>query len=517
MRIRLVVLAVLSICLTPFLVGQIIGAQKERADAVRNVEQGLRTSINRTRDFLMDVQADIENMASLIAVNDSFQRVPPAECSENLNKIRSMDKRIEHISIMTPKSVVYCSSISSAEGISAQGPSKHFKSTRQSNTFWGDIHYSIISNTVVISSVSVIKKNDKVEYLVVISLTLSALRNDIFDLFQVPLGKVILVNGKGETLDSAALDQPDLSFDQATINASSSIEAGIIAPRTKDEDASYIGVVKLPMNDARMLFSTPLKGVYSREDQKLGFAIVISLFEVIILAATVMTAIEIFFFRTLRKITKLASEITSGGQGQRISVKSPFPDFKVLASALNLMVERLDDASKLDALTGLANRRALNVHFEHCDRLLADEQATLAVAMIDIDGFKRFNDRFGHAAGDKALQQVGRTLRRVARRGTEIAARYGGEEFTLVLTITDAAKLYAYLDSVRQSVADLDIQHPDSPFGHITISIGYAIASAGMTMRQTVEMADAALYASKAAGRNRVTAAGSAQPIATAV
>lgn len=517
MRIRLVVLAVLSVCLTPFLIGQIIGAQKERADALRSVEQGLKTSINRTRDFLQDVQADVENMASLIAVNDSFQHVPPKECAETLNRIRFMDERIEHISLLTPQATVYCSSVSSAEGISARGPSRHFKSNRHSDVSWGDLQSSSISNTVVISSITAIKKNNSVEYLIVISLNLSSLKNDIVDLFQVPLGKAILINGQGETLDTAALSQPDLSFDQDTIKASSSIEAGIIAPKTKDENASYVGVVKLPMNDARMLFSVPLKEVYSREDQKLGFAIVISLFEVIILAGTVMTAIEFFFFRTLRKITKLASEITSGGRGQRISVKSPFPDFQVLASALNLMVERLDDASKLDALTGLANRRALDAHFELCDRLLAGEQTALAVAMIDIDGFKRFNDRFGHAAGDRALQQVGRTLRRVARRGTEMAARYGGEEFTLVLTITDPAKLHAYLDSVRQAIADLGIQHPDSPFGRITISIGYAVASPGMTMRQAVELADAALYASKAAGRNRVTAGLSSVPVAAVV
>lgn len=517
MRIRLVVLAVLSFCLTPFLIGQIIGAQKERADALMNVEQGLKTSINRTRDFLLDVQADVENMAALIAINDSFQHAPPRECAKNLDRIRSMDERIEHISLITPQRIVYCSSVSSAEGISARGPSRHFKSNRHSDVFWGEVQSSSISNTIVLSSVSVVNKGSASEYLVVISLNLSSLKNDVFDLFQVPLGKVILVNGKGETLDSSALSQPDVSFDQDTIKASSSVEAGIIAPKTKDENASYIGVVKLPMNDARILFSTPLKEVYSREDQKLGFAIVISLFEVIILAGTVMMAIEFFFFRTLRKITKLASEITSGGRGQRISVKSPFADFKVLASALNLMVERLDDASKLDALTGLANRRALDSHFEHCDRLLAEEQTALSVAMIDIDSFKRFNDRFGHAAGDSALRKVGRTLRRVARRGTEMAARYGGEEFTLVLTITDAAKLNAYLDSVRQAVADLDIQHPDSPFGQITISIGYAVASPGMTMRQAVELADAALYASKAAGRNRLTAAGSPQPVAAVV
>jgi diguanylate cyclase (GGDEF)-like protein len=215
---------------------------------------------------------------------------------------------------------------------------------------------------------------------------------------------------------------------------------------------------------------------------------------------------EFFFIRNLRRIGAFAAEITAGNQDRRIFIKSPLPEFKALVSALNLMVDKLEDTSRQDALTGIANRRALDAHLTQSDRQLAAGKGPFAVAMLDIDHFKLFNDRFGHAAGDKTLQRVGETLGRFTKRQGEMAARYGGEEFTLVLGDCDPERLLAHLEVIRRAVEDLDIPHPDSPHGRVTVSLGYSIAGSGTTMQQAIERADAALYRSKATGRNRITA-----------
>jgi len=125
--------------------------------------------------------------------------------------------------------------------------------------------------------------------------------------------------------------------------------------------------------------------------------------------------------------------------------------------------------------------------------------------MIDIDNFKLFNDRYGHAAGDRTLQSVGQVLRRFGKRQGEMVARYGGEEFTLIISESDPDLFRAHLEAFRRSIEDLNIPHPDSPHGRVTVSIGYAMAQPGSTMQQAIERADEALYRSKDGGRNRTS------------
>ena len=162
---------------------------------------------------------------------------------------------------------------------------------------------------------------------------------------------------------------------------------------------------------------------------------------------------------------------------------------------------------EIDGLTGLANRRCL-------DRILAaewqravDHDAPLGLLMVDADWFKAYNDTFGHAQGDVVLRTLADCLRAAAYRPGDLAARFGGEEFTLVLPLTDAAGALKVAERLRQAVAALCIHHPDSPVGHVTVSIGVAslIGRRDRNAADLVVAADEALYASKASGRNRTT------------
>lgn len=169
----------------------------------------------------------------------------------------------------------------------------------------------------------------------------------------------------------------------------------------------------------------------------------------------------------------------------------------------NRLLERLARQSRTDALTGLANRR-------HLDERLADEFArakrhrrSLAVAMCDIDFFKRINDRLGHSVGDEVLRHVAAMLRERCR-ATDIVARYGGEEFCIVFLEADAATAAIVCEDLRAAIESYDWRrvHPGLT---LTLSIGIADAiELAEHHERLLVAADRCLYAAKEQGKNRV-------------
>ncbi|MBV8260046.1 MAG: GGDEF domain-containing protein, partial [Paraburkholderia sp.] len=132
----------------------------------------------------------------------------------------------------------------------------------------------------------------------------------------------------------------------------------------------------------------------------------------------------------------------------------------------------------------------------------------LSLALIDVDRFKLYNDRYGHLAGDEALVAVARALGAHARRAGDCAARYGGEEFVLLLPDTGEAQALALAEKVRAAIEALALPHAGSPNGVLTVSVGVACTTqrAFGGWRALTDAADAALYTAKRSGRNRVAA-----------
>ena len=177
--------------------------------------------------------------------------------------------------------------------------------------------------------------------------------------------------------------------------------------------------------------------------------------------------------------------------------------------------ERLARLSTEDPLTGLSNRRRFDDHLDALWRQYARAQSPLALVMVDLDGFKDFNDHYGHPAGDACLVQVAGVLAAGAKRAGDLVARYGGEEFVLVLAGSDAAGAAGLAEGLRTEVERLAIPHAHAPHGraHVSISLGVAAArpEIGAPWRGLVARADAALYRAKARGRNRVEVEGETQ------
>lgn len=163
-----------------------------------------------------------------------------------------------------------------------------------------------------------------------------------------------------------------------------------------------------------------------------------------------------------------------------------------------------------DHLTGLLNRKGLELKINNELRRSRRANTPLGLLIVDIDSFKAFNDGFGHAAGDECLRSVANAIHGCLRRPADAASRYGGEEFILVLPDTDRGGALKVAERCRQAVERLQIAHPASPYGHVTISIGLeSIApKAAPCVFEALESADRALYRAKGEGRNRISLSG---------
>ena len=161
----------------------------------------------------------------------------------------------------------------------------------------------------------------------------------------------------------------------------------------------------------------------------------------------------------------------------------------------------------IDSLTNLANRRSFDDRLDWEWRRLARKQQSLSLILVDIDFFKRYNDTYGHQAGDACLQQVAQVLRSSLLRPADFAARYGGEEFAIVLPSTDLAGAEQVAERIRQQICNLAIPHAQSDRGCITLSAGVAcLMPPDGNAIALLHAADQALYAAKNAGRDRVVA-----------
>lgn len=169
--------------------------------------------------------------------------------------------------------------------------------------------------------------------------------------------------------------------------------------------------------------------------------------------------------------------------------------------------DKLENLSAMDGLTGIPNRRRFDEFLDQEWLRGLRNQSPLSVCMMDVDFFKRFNDFYGHAAGDNCLRRVAKALASAIQRPADFVARYGGEEFVYVLPDTDANGTVALAEKFRDSVAALEIPHADSAVAtYVTISGGLATAIPveNSSPAQLLDAADQLLYWAKRAGRNQI-------------
>lgn len=177
-----------------------------------------------------------------------------------------------------------------------------------------------------------------------------------------------------------------------------------------------------------------------------------------------------------------------------------------LALANLRLRDTLRKMAMADPLTGLANRRQLDTLLDIQVAEAAQSDKPISCLMLDVDHFKRFNDQFGHDAGDAVLREVGAVLDHVTREGG-LACRYGGEEFLLLLPGFGPDQALERAEEVRRRVEALRLTHNGQDLGLTTVSLGLASAPTHCAFDRLVETADAAMYRAKESGRNQVAVA----------
>lgn len=177
-----------------------------------------------------------------------------------------------------------------------------------------------------------------------------------------------------------------------------------------------------------------------------------------------------------------------------------------LNSELTAANKKLEQISYIDGLTGVANRRKFDSVLPNEWRRCQRAQHFLTLILLDIDFFKRFNDRYGHLEGDDCLKRVAETIQHIPSRPADFVARYGGEEFAIILPETDLTGAEQIAKKICDDVRHMKIPHQDSDVSeYVTVSLGVACVVPGkeITLKQFVDMADQLLYSAKENGRNQ--------------
>lgn len=174
---------------------------------------------------------------------------------------------------------------------------------------------------------------------------------------------------------------------------------------------------------------------------------------------------------------------------------------------LKTSLEKVTNEANKDFLTGTGNRKAFEAKIDELSAWAKAKAGDVCLLMLDVDHFKKFNDKYGHQLGDEVLRKVGRTLLESVK-GKDFVARYGGEEFAVLLPATPLATGLIVAENIRKVISETDLVRKDTgeSVGPITVSVGVArYRPDADTVALFISRADAALYKSKMGGRNCVT------------
>lgn len=248
-----------------------------------------------------------------------------------------------------------------------------------------------------------------------------------------------------------------------------------------------------------------------------SYAIVIALSILALMAGLIAVYITVFrFFIPLKIISAILTSFARGDISvelpEQISHSETSAVYSALRAVRDSLIERQSFEAKIvsqsntDGLTGIANRRRLDAALTEEWNRASRAGTPLAIAMFDVDFFKKYNDRYGHLAGDECLRKVAEIFCSRLRRPGDLAARYGGEEFVMILPGLNLAQCGEWAEAARKAVYELALPHEESAEGRLTVSAGAIslVPEKNGSVFEIIRIADDCLYRAKAAGRNRV-------------
>ncbi|MFT2090021.1 diguanylate cyclase [Paraglaciecola sp. 2405UD69-4] len=239
------------------------------------------------------------------------------------------------------------------------------------------------------------------------------------------------------------------------------------------------------------------------------------LIRLVLIGGVIFLLITFFMFqkRVLNRISVFNQIVRNKALGKHSNTELTGNDeitdlaktFQEFTKTIELQKQKLEHLSMSDGLTGIANRRALDIRLKRDLELSKREKYCVSILLMDIDNFKRFNDNYGHAAGDKCLQDVSTIISNTLQRDCDFVARYGGEEFICVLVNTDTNGAQKIAAEIITQITGANIPHEYSEIAdRVTLSIGIETSTPTclLTTESIIKRADTALYDAKKSGKN---------------
>lgn len=211
--------------------------------------------------------------------------------------------------------------------------------------------------------------------------------------------------------------------------------------------------------------------------------------------------------KALGQVVKLLADNTQKMLSQNRQLQGKLETSSQEIQSLKIHLEDVQKEALTDGLTEIANRKNFDMVLKSESEASSQKGTPLALVLIDIDHFKKFNDTHGHQTGDHVLKFVGAMLKKAVK-ATDLPARYGGEEFALILPNTDLSSAVALAESIRVAVAGKRLRKKQTgdDIGNITLSLGVSQYRSGESLSDLIKRADDGLYQAKGLGRNQVVA-----------
>lgn len=548
-RVRLMILALAAV--VPLLAERIYNEDIDRNERIEGARKQTLVVARQGAAAQNEVIASARALLEVVASARATFEATDAECNSFLEKIAKPIPWIKSLSVANIHGSIICSSFPGAIGLDiSERP--HFTAAIDGADFvLSDYFFGPRIKAPVITAALAQRGENGAAAAVVLGLLDLDWFEHVAETFVPPSGSMLMIDGAGTVLAQypSTADLAGQTFvDHPLVRTMLSRPEGFVIEDALDGVRRIFGYVQLPGTNARIAVGFDEKEVLARVNRETWKAFV----ELAGVAALVLLSIWFGGERLLvRPIRALADAATRIGRGDVKAHATQLPwaaEFVPLAAALDDMADRLIEReqelrdsnnqlrqlAQIDALTGLANRRAFNERLASEWKLAAHLRQPIAVLMIDVDHFKLFNDRYGHIEGDACLRKVSRILTEGTRlqadapgqahgadlppsfdrvigrvRQSDFAARYGGEEFAVLLPGADLETAVGVAERVRRGVEDLLIAHADAPWGFVSISIGAAsiMPSERSNPQMLTECADAVLYQAKREGRNRVAGA----------
>lgn len=521
-RVRLLLMvAVAALLLTGFRLAALhnesnLTLLRARVQASELARTGVVSGLDAIEQVRMSL--DILSQVPVLAAGKA------ADCSALLTDVHKTRSWSAGLFVLDNTGTVVCSSLPEDMGLNFADRPYVQKAIAGRRFVAGDFMLGRGTGTPMIgSAMPVYDRDNELRRVLVATITTKWFTKLATDLASGNHGSSItLIDGTGIIL----ADAPESADRIGAPLASESMRDGLLTMRGtsfeavgSDGEARIYGVASMPDSNALVIVGLSRAAVKLNLDRARLQTIVDLSMLIGLLTLLIWTFGEFSIEKPIRRLLDQARHIGRGRLDARLDGSSWPRELAMLAQTMNHMSMRLErrdnqlraardklrQQALTDPLTGLANRRSFEDRLSLAWVDAHAAGASLSLVIVDVDHFKKYNDSYGHEAGDAVLKTLGHVLAKTAESAAGFAARLGGEEFALLLPGSGEVEGLALADQVCASVRDLDMAHDASDLARVTVSAGVAglVPQGRVVDRLLLRSADAALYAAKASGRDR--------------